>query len=466
MIMYDIVAVVDNDENKIGNSVVLNGKFFLVTSSKEILKYDYETIIITVIKPEVKFSIAKQLVDMGILINKIKTLCNGKLITQSYLLDVCACSSKSILMDVTNISAHDTKTGIPRTVNNLYINMKDMGIDVTPVQWVGKYITSNIYISKFEDKEYNGVESELLLQSGNRILLPDTSWSQGSQVFIELAENGVQSYVVIYDLIPIRETEIWSETDIAPFKEWINATLKYADNVICISKTVANDVVNYYIENHISREKSLNIFNVHLGFDINTTTSCARKSVCDFVKKGNTFLMVGVLGPQKNHLLALQAFERYYQDNPDGNAQLLVIGRDSYNNMPFKEMYYSCDILKDRVLWIDDAKDAELQWAYQNCSALLFPTKNEGFGLPLVEAAHFGLPIICSDIPVFKEVAGEYADYFTVNNVNALKDAITAWTKCEEHPDSGKMRIYSWKECAIEVFDILEDKAEPYSILR
>ena len=131
----------------------------------------------------------------------------------------------------------------------------------------------------------------------------------------------------------------------------------------------------------------------------------------------------------------------------------------------FEEMYLSDNWIHERVLWIKDASDSEVQWAYRNCDALVYPPKAEGFGLPLVEAAHFRMPILCSDIPVFHEVVGDNADYFQVDDVDSLSEALVRWIRSDKHPDSGMVRIHTWKECAAEVLDILNDRTEPYAVL-
>ncbi len=74
-----------------------------------------------------------------------------------------------------------------------------------------------------------------------------------------------------------------------------------------------------------------------------------------------------------------------------------------------------------------------------------------GFGLPLIEAAQHGLPILARDIPVFREVAGEHAAYFKAETPNELAVAIKSWlADCQKntHPKSSGMNYLTWKESA------------------
>ena len=89
---------------------------------------------------------------------------------------------------------------------------------------------------------------------------------------------------------------------------------------------------------------------------------------------------------------------------------------------------------------------------------LLFLSKGEGFGLPLVEAANHGIPILCSDLPVFKEIAGEYATYLAIENKEALVEQIKNWWKNHNEgklPDTGYMPRLSWKQSAETLLDLM-----------
>ncbi|MFU0418289.1 glycosyltransferase, partial [Acinetobacter baumannii] len=66
-----------------------------------------------------------------------------------------------------------------------------------------------------------------------------------------------------------------------------------------------------------------------------------------------------------------------------------------------------------RLVWLADVSDAQLAALYANLGGLIMPSEAEGFGLPLVEAARYGMPLLVRDLPVFREVVGEHASYFS-----------------------------------------------------
>jgi glycosyltransferase involved in cell wall biosynthesis len=123
------------------------------------------------------------------------------------------------------------------------------------------------------------------------------------------------------------------------------------------------------------------------------------------------------------------------------------------------------DGVRNHVLWLQDATDFELEYSYKIADALLFPSQNEGFGLPLVEAAYQGLQILCSDIPIFRELAGDNAEYFTLTNEDELSKSMMQWDKENNHPDSGNIRLYTWQECTEEILNILNDITDPYIVV-
>jgi alpha-1,2-rhamnosyltransferase len=76
---------------------------------------------------------------------------------------------------------------------------------------------------------------------------------------------------------------------------------------------------------------------------------------------------------------------------------------------------------------MDDVTDTELDYCYTHAKALLFSAIVEGFGLPIIEALHKGLPVFASDIPVFHEVGGAYVSYFDQTTPASLVSLLQAY---------------------------------------
>jgi len=106
----------------------------------------------------------------------------------------------------------------------------------------------------------------------------------------------------------------------------------------------------------------------------------------------------------KNILLLLQAFAELLKGRGiDRSMRLLIIGIPGPETQRIQRSIAHHD-LQDRVNLLDGLSEAELQWCYTHCEALIAPSSTEGFGLPIAEALLSGCRIVCSDIPAFREV--------------------------------------------------------------
>jgi alpha-1,2-rhamnosyltransferase len=109
-----------------------------------------------------------------------------------------------------------------------------------------------------------------------------------------------------------------------------------------------------------------------------------------------------------------------------------------------------------RLFWLKDASDADLTLLYRNAHALVLASVAEGFGLPIVEAAHHGAPVIATDIPVFREVAGESAQYFRLLDRDSLAEKMRA--ALIEKPRPPVLAPVSWRESATQLFSLVRGR--------
>jgi glycosyltransferase involved in cell wall biosynthesis len=142
-------------------------------------------------------------------------------------------------------------------------------------------------------------------------------------------------------------------------------------------------------------------------------------------------LSVGTLEPRKN---MSRLTEAYRLSGLSATHDLLVIGRMGWGERPAG------------IQLVSDVGDADLVTIYQGATALVMPSLYEGFGLPAVEAMQLGVPVICSDIPVLREVTGGRATYVDATNVDVLVDALRAapHTDPADGAADWAARTYTW----------------------
>ena len=122
-------------------------------------------------------------------------------------------------------------------------------------------------------------------------------------------------------------------------------------------------------------------------------------------------MVLGTIEPRKNHLLLLHVWRQIVAELGEAAPQLVVIGQRGWECEQVVDLLDRCTALQGHVTELPRCGDQELATWLAHAQALLFPSFTEGFGMPLVEALTLGVPVIASDLPVFREVAGGIPDY-------------------------------------------------------
>jgi len=123
------------------------------------------------------------------------------------------------------------------------------------------------------------------------------------------------------------------------------------------------------------------------------------------------FVIVSTIEPRKNHWMLLQLWRGLVNELGDAAPRLMVIGQRGWECENVVDLLERCEPLKGYVFEHSNCTDAELVTYLHHAQALLFPSFAEGYGMPLVEALALGVPVIASELPVFKEIAGEIPEY-------------------------------------------------------
>lgn len=133
------------------------------------------------------------------------------------------------------------------------------------------------------------------------------------------------------------------------------------------------------------------------------------------------FLVLGTIEPRKNHALLLDLWQR--MDDP---PLLLLAGSRGWSNEPVFRRLDALAAAGGPVLECPGLGDGAVAALMDRAAALLFPSRVEGFGLPPVEAAARGLPVIAAPLPALREVLGDYPAYVDPADAGAWAQAIAA----------------------------------------
>ena len=123
------------------------------------------------------------------------------------------------------------------------------------------------------------------------------------------------------------------------------------------------------------------------------------------------FVMLGTIEPRKNHLLLLHLWRQMIERGGAEVPKLVVIGQRGWECEQVIDLLERCPSLRGHVIEVGECDDAALARWLQQARALLFPSFVEGYGMPLAEALAHGVPVIASDLGVFREIAGDVPEY-------------------------------------------------------
>jgi len=346
---------------------------------------------------------------------------------------------RRLLVDVSHIAAGDHATGIQRVVRSvvrwLYCSARP-GIDVIAVQLeAGELVEASHWLDarglRVAVERVDGDGKRVVPQWGDCLLMLDSSWSrylEFAPVFDRVRSLHGQVITAVYDLLPLQLPQCWPPGASEWFRGWVHAALEHSDSLICISRSVADELLGAIDARALPRGRVAHIGYWHLGcdaFPAETNEAPPTDRVRTAMASPRTLLMVGTIEPRKNHALALRAVSQLWSRGVD--VALCIAGKQGWLVESFVETLKRHPELGRRLHFIDQPADDELHHCYRRAAALLFPSLGEGFGLPLIEAAHFGTPILASDLPVLREVAGDDARYFDPESADSIARAIEQW---------------------------------------
>ena len=136
------------------------------------------------------------------------------------------------------------------------------------------------------------------------------------------------------------------------------------------------------------------------------------------------FVMLGTIEPRKNHQLILDLWLEMHRQLGPSTPRLLVIGERGWKIDDIVHTLEESTRQQGHVRECGRMPDAAVAGILQGACALLLPSLAEGYGLPLAEALARGTPVLCSDIPVFREIGGMVPEFLDPADVRVWRDAV------------------------------------------
>ncbi len=236
-----------------------------------------------------------------------------------------------------------------------------------------------------------------------------------NEIPFDIIKNNVPSVVTIHDLIFLRFPEWYKAIDRKIYGKKARFSCTNADRVISISEQTRSDIVNYFR----TPEEKIDV--VYQGCDpdfYEQWTEGAKQTLKQKYHLPASYLLyVGTIEPRKNLLQVIQARHRGKLDIP-----LIIIGRSTPYIRQIHE-YIASNSLKN-ITFLKDVPNEDLPGIYQMADAFVYPSRFEGFGIPILEAIFSRTPVITSKGGCFRETGGESSIYVDPDDTDELIHAI------------------------------------------
>lgn len=232
-------------------------------------------------------------------------------------------------------------------------------------------------------------------------------------------------------------------------------TIAHADKLICVSEFSKRELLNYYpkVENKIEViYEGIEIPKVHIDYD-EEVKILKRFDILD----DKFILYVGTIAPHKNIKKLIQGFNYIKGKIPE--YKLVIAGKKGWM---YDEVFNEVEILgiQDKVVFTDFVDDMELEVLYKNADLFVSVSLYEGFGFPPLEAMGREIPVLISDIEIFKEICFDAAMYCNPNELEDIGHKIIQILNNKNVQEelirkaNVRIKLFDWKKAAKETYSL------------
>lgn len=268
--------------------------------------------------------------------------------------------------------------------------------------------------------------------------------------FVVWKGHGAAEFPVVHDLAFLRFPETLSRRNLVFLRRMVRRSVSRARAVITVSDAVASEI--------------------RATFDIDPALIHVVPGAADALPAPNDalpsgipdsfFLIVGALEPRKNVAAALAAHDVLLAERPEAPPIVLVADQEWRSDALVKDLLERQR--QGQVIWARGIDDAVLATLYAHAEALLFPSRYEGFGLPVLEAMSLGCPVVCHDLASLHEIGGDALWYADASDPGSFaRSTEAAWDAPRSDPRlvSGQAAAaaFSWSRSASKLKAAIEE---------
>ena len=255
--------------------------------------------------------------------------------------------------------------------------------------------------------------------------------------------------ISVLDLSYIFFPKMFKKRDLFQLRRWTGRSIRQASKILTISQSSKNAIIAYY---HLPAEKvvvtypgnKLKMINAKYGIN------------------GDYILYVGTLQPRKNLVRLIESFKLAMKQLNNETMKLVIVGKKGWLYDKIFAKVKELDFEK-RVVFTGFVPDEELPAFYQKAQCFVLVSLYEGFGLPVLEAMHYGCAVVASNVSSLPEVVGQAGVLVDPENIKAIAAGIEKAIKNKkELAVKGKEQAknFSWEKCARKTLEVLENAAK------
>lgn len=368
-----------------------------------------------------------------------------------------------VLFDITCLINQDHGGGIQRVQKSLLKTLLENSTDelsVRPIYFSEQlqrfeYATPR-QIAFLGQTQMSKISGAVMASPGDLYLNTDLNYQftiNRANFYADLQKSQIKVFFIVYDILPLTMPRNFPAGIADLHRKWLEVAARHS-HLLCISRTVQENVKNHFSKSNISLKSSV----IRLGNFLSTEIVEKKNEIQNNLSNEPLkFLVVSTLEPRKNHNQILEAFEILWAK--EMSPHLVFVGKKGWDVDQLVKRIRHHPELGKKLFWYDYATDEDLGKIYLETSALINASQDEGFGLPILEAASLKIPLILRNIPVFQEVAGSSAWYFDGDSGIELAESIIEWMAAYLNRSLSvdeSMSIPNWTDTAMDMLYVFD----------
>ena len=369
-----------------------------------------------------------------------------------------------IFVDASSLVMQEYVTGIQRLVNGLLSALGELFAGREDVEVRAVYSTplmQAFYYAVYSEGKYVPSETQgpgevVEFHDGDLLLMADLHTPNvisKEALLRAMVLRGVRVVAVLCDLIPLQYPAFFPPSFPGEYEKYLLSVSQFS-GVVSISRATRDAYERWCAGRRLQRPPFFFSSYFHLGADLGKANPsrgipAGGEELLEHLRASQTILMVGTIEPRKRHEAVLDAAEELWKAGKD--VDLVFVGRNGWQMDAFVRRMETHEQRGKRFHWLQGVSDEYLEKLYEAADGVISASLQEGYGLPLIEAAQHGKPLLLRRIPVFEEVAGEHAAYFESEERRELAAAIDGWLeqiRLGTAPGSAGIPCLSWKQSA------------------